>query len=172
MDTSEEADFTAFVTARGHLLLRTAYALTGDRHAAEDLVQAVLAKAFARWRRIAEPEPYVQKMIYNEFVTGWRRHRRRAEISVAEPPEAATPDSMESGVASRLVLRKALLSLPPRQRAVLILRYFEDLSVDETAAVLSCGRGTVGSQTHRALIRLRELVPALDWTPDPVERRS
>jgi RNA polymerase sigma-70 factor (sigma-E family) len=167
---SPEASFTAFVADRAHALLRTAYALTGDRHAAEDLVQNALAKAYARWRRIdGEPEPYVRRMIYNDFVSAWRRGRRHPEISVAEPPERSGPARLESDTALRMLLRDALLALPPRQRAVLILRYFEDLSLEETAAVLSCSQGTVASQTSRALAKLRESVPQLDLWPGPIE---
>ncbi|GAA3274398.1 SigE family RNA polymerase sigma factor [Dactylosporangium vinaceum] len=168
----EETEFSAFVAERAHALLRTAYALTGDRHAAEDLVQSALAKAFARWRRIDEPEPYLRRMIYNDFVSAWRSPRRRREVSVAEPPERGSPAIVESDTALRLLLRDALQQLPPRQRAVLILRYFEDLTVEETAAVLSCRPGTVASQASRALTRLRELVPQVEWSVDLVERRS
>ncbi|GAB3826200.1 SigE family RNA polymerase sigma factor [Dactylosporangium cerinum] len=171
VDTPEEAEFSAFVEQRAHTLLKTAYALTGDRHAAEDLVQTALAKAFSRWRRIDEPEPYLRRMIYNEFASGWRSRRRQAEVSVPEPPERAGNRVMEADTALRLLLRDALRALPPRQRAVLILRYFEDLSVEETAAVLSCRQGTVASQANRGLAKLRQLVPQLDWSPDLVEGR-
>lgn len=172
MDRSLEADFTAFVAERGHALLKTAYALTGSRHAAEDLVQTALAKAFARWRRIeGEPEFYLRRMIYNDFVSTWRRARRRNEISVAELPERSGPVRLESDTALRMLLRDALLALPRRQRAVLILRYFEDLSVEETAAVLSCREGTVSSQASRALAKLRVSVPQLDQWTDTTEVR-
>jgi RNA polymerase sigma-70 factor (sigma-E family) len=171
VETSREADFAAFVADRAHALLRTAYALTGDRHAAEDLVQTALAKAFARWRRIGEPEPYLRRMSYNDFVSGWRSRRSRAEVTVAQPPDQAGTAYLESDAALRLMLRDALRALPPRQRAVLILRYFEDLSVEETAAVLSCRRGTVASQASRALAKLRDLVPQLD-SVDLVEGRQ
>jgi RNA polymerase sigma-70 factor (sigma-E family) len=167
-----EEEFSAFVAERAHALLKTAYALTGDRHAAEDLVQSALAKAFARWRRIEEPEPYLRRMIYNDFVSAWRSPRRRAEVSVAELPEPAGGPAAEPDPALRLLLRDALRRLPPRQRAVLILRYFEDLTVEETAAVLSCRPGTVASQAARALMKLRAMVPQLDWSGDPVGGRS
>ncbi|WP_433612804.1 SigE family RNA polymerase sigma factor [Dactylosporangium sp. CA-139114] len=167
-----EEEFSAFVAERAHALLRTAYALTGDRHAAEDLVQSALAKAFARWHRIEEPEPYLRRMIYNDFVSAWRSPRRRREVIVAEPPEPAGAPVMQSDTALRLLLRDALRRLPPRQRAVVILRYFEDLTVEETAAVLSCRPGTVASQSARALTKLRELVPQLDWSGDLVGGRS
>jgi RNA polymerase sigma-70 factor (sigma-E family) len=171
VDRSEEAEFAGFVAERAHALLRTAYALTGDRHAAEDLVQTALAKAFARWRRIDTPEPYLRRMIYNDFVSGRRSPRSRAEITVAEPPDSTESRPTESDTALRLLLRDALQTLPPRQRAVLILRYFEDLSIEETAAVLSCRPGTVASQASRALAKLRELVPQLDWSTELVGGR-
>jgi RNA polymerase sigma-70 factor (sigma-E family) len=171
VETSQEAEFAAFVTGRAHALLKTAYALTGDRHAAEDLVQTALAKAFARWRRIDDPEPYLRRMIYNDFVSGRRSLRSRAEITMAKPPDYASGRYMESDTALRLLLRDALQTLPLRQRAVLILRYFEDLSVEETAAVLSCRQGTVASQASRALAKLRDLIPQLDWSSDPVRGR-
>jgi RNA polymerase sigma-70 factor (sigma-E family) len=161
---SPEDEFRDFVAGRAHALLRAAYALTGDRHAAEDLVQSALAKAFARWRRISDPEPYVRKMIYNEFVSSRRVQRRRPEVVVAHLPERGDGARLEADTALRLRLREALLLLPPRQRAVLVLRYFEDLTVAQTAAVLSCRAGTVASQTSRALLKLRELVPDLDWS--------
>jgi RNA polymerase sigma-70 factor (sigma-E family) len=172
VEMSEEDEFAAFVTERAHVLLKTAYALTGDRHAAEDLVQTALAKAFARWRRIDEPEPYLRKAIYHDFVSSRRSRRSQAEISVAQPPERAGGRYTESDTALRLMLRDALQRLPPRQRAVLILRYFEDLSVQETAAVLSCRQGTVASQASRGLAKLRALVPQLDWSFDLAEGRK
>jgi RNA polymerase sigma-70 factor (sigma-E family) len=162
VETAEEAEFSAFVAERAYALLKTAYVLTGDRHTAEDLVQTALAKAFARWRRIDDPESYLRRIIYNDFVSAWRSPRRRVEVTMADPPELPAGLPPDSDTALRLLLRDALRRLPPRQRAVIILRYFEDLSVDETAALLSCRPGTVASQASRALTKLRELVPELD----------
>ena len=159
-----EQEFTEFVAARGHALLQVAYALTGDQHAAEDLVQGALAKAFVRWRQIrGEAEPYIRRILYHDSVSRWRRPYRRAETTVATPPEQALPSD---DVDLRLVLREALLDLPPRQRAVLVLRYLEDLSVDETAEVLGCRRGTVASQASNALAKLRERVADLHLSTD------
>ncbi|MCW3842356.1 SigE family RNA polymerase sigma factor [Micromonospora yasonensis] len=155
-----DGEFTAFVTERGPALLRVAYALAGNQHAAEDLLQNALAKAYARWPRIrGDAEPYVKRILYHDQVSGWRRRSRRAEVPFAELPDraAAGPDPD-----LRLLLREALRALPPRQRAVLTLRYLEDLSVDQTAALLGCRAGTVASQTAKALARLRQLVPGLD----------
>ena len=159
-----EREFTEFVAARGHALLQVAYALTGDQHAAEDLVQGALAKAFVRWRQIhGEAEPYIRRILYHDTVSRWRRPQRRAETTVAVPPDRPGP---ADDVDLRLVLREALLALPPRQRAVLVLRYLEDLSVDETAEVLGCRRGTVASQAHAALAKLREAVADLSPSTD------
>jgi RNA polymerase sigma-70 factor (sigma-E family) len=159
MDGTTEREFTDFVARRTHVLLRIAYALTGDQQAAEDLVQNALAKAFVHWRGIrSEAEPYVRRIIYNDSVSRWRRPHSRAETTVASPPEQVLPPV---DIDLRLVLRNALLGLPPRQRAVLVLRYLEDLSVDETAEILGCRRGTVASQASRALAKLRETIADL-----------
>jgi RNA polymerase sigma-70 factor (sigma-E family) len=160
MDESVEREFTEFVVHRSQALLRAAYALTGDRHAAEDLVQQALAKAFLRWRRIeGDVEPYVRRIIYHDSATRWRRRGVRAETSVATPPDVALVADAADDTHLRLLLRRALLALPPRQRAVLVLRYLEDRSVEETAAILGCRPGTVVSQASRALVKLRALVP-------------
>jgi RNA polymerase sigma-70 factor (sigma-E family) len=164
VEPTVEREFTDFVVARTHALLRVAHALTGDAHAAEDLVQQALAKAFLHWRRIrGDAEPYVKRIIYHDSASRWRRRSHRAETAMADPPDRHVPDSAQD-TAVRLQLRRALLELPPRQRAVLVLRYLEDLSVDETADILGCRPGTVASQASRALVKLRELVPDTDWT--------
>jgi len=160
--TSErEREFTAFVHERGDVLLRVAQALAGDRYAAEDLLQNALAKAYARWPRIrGNAEPYVRQILYHDQVSTWRRRSRRPEVphaEVPEPPPAGLQHDHETAV--RMLLRDALSMLPPRQRAVLVLRYLEDQSVEQTAAALGCRPGTVASQASRALTKLRELVP-------------
>jgi RNA polymerase sigma-70 factor (sigma-E family) len=163
---SLEAEFTAFVAGRGQALLRIAHALSGDRRVAEDLVQGALAKAYAKWPRIhTNAEAYVRRIIYNDQASSWRRPGRHREVSVAELPDRQTAGAPEREITDRLVLRKALLSLPARQRAVLVLRYLEDRTVQETAEVLGCRPGTVASQTSRALATLRKQVADLDeWT--------
>ncbi|MBG0560594.1 SigE family RNA polymerase sigma factor [Actinoplanes aureus] len=162
MKESLEAEFTAFVADRGQTLLRIAHALTGDRGAAEDLVQGALAKAYARWPRIhSDAEAYVRKIIYNDRVSLWRRIGHR-EVPVAEPPDRPHARRPDQEVADRMAVRAALLSLPARQRAVLVLRYLEDRSVEETAEVLGCRPGTVASQASRALAKLRDLVGDAD----------
>ncbi|MQY07225.1 SigE family RNA polymerase sigma factor [Actinomadura macrotermitis] len=158
MNQEARESFTRFVESRSAVLVRTAYALTGDQHAAEELLQNALVKTAARWRHVhGSPEAYVRRAMYNEQVGRWRRSRR--ETAVAAPPEVAQPD--RSGeVAERLALRHALAALPARKRAVLVLRYFEDLSETEVAQIMGCSVGTVRSQTHKALARLRELAPS------------
>ncbi|GAA1590020.1 SigE family RNA polymerase sigma factor [Actinoplanes couchii] len=159
MRQSLEDEFTAFVAARGQSLLRIAHALTGDPDAAQDLVQGALAKAYARWPRIhGDAEAYVRKIIYNDRVSAWRRPVRRNEVSVADVPEPAVDNRHDQAVTDRITVREALLSLPTRQRAVLVMRYLEDRSVEETAEMLGCRPGTVASQASRALDKLRALV--------------
>ncbi|MFG2106278.1 SigE family RNA polymerase sigma factor [Micromonospora chersina] len=156
-----DGEFTAFVNERGAALLRVAYALAGNQHAAEDLLQNALAKAYARWPRIrGDAEPYVKRILYHDQVSSWRRRARRPEVPLAELPERAVTGEDDSDL--RLLLRDALRALPPRQRAVLTLRYLEDLSVEQTAALLGCRTGTVASQSAKALAKLRQLVPGLD----------
>ncbi|MFC4149266.1 SigE family RNA polymerase sigma factor [Micromonospora mangrovi] len=158
-----DGEFTAFVNERGDALLRIAYALAGNQHAAEDLLQNALAKAYARWPRIrGDAEPYVKRILYHDQVSGWRRRARRPEVPVAVLPERAATGDSGHDADLRMLLREALLALPPRQRAVLTLRYLEDLSVEQTAALLGCRAGTVASQASKALAKLRVLVPGLD----------
>lgn len=161
--------FRAFVVARHLALLRAAYLLTGDRGAAEDLVQTALAEAAYRWSRIAEerPEAYVRRVMYNKFCSGLRRRRVLVESPVADVPERAVGDETDR-VDTQLSLGAALARLAPRQRACLVLRYYEDRSEAETAAILGCSVGTVKSQTHDGLRRLRAMAPALaGLLPEP-----
>ena len=153
--------FAEYVTARGPALVRTAYLLTGDHHAAEDLVQTVLAKAVLRWRSIeGSPDAYVRRALYHQNVSTWRRFRRGREEARAELPDRAGAHDADA-VERRMLLRDALARLAPQQRAVLVLRFYEDRTEAETAALLGIGVGTVKSQTRRALTRLRTLAPEL-----------
>ena len=158
----DDAGFRDFVAARLARLSRVAYLLIGSHHVAQDLVQSVLIKVAKQWPRAAhldQPDIYLRKALYHEHVSSWPRHRR--ELSVAEtPPATSHTDEAETAV-RRLVLRQALTRLTPRQRAVIVLRYFEDLSEQDTAEALGCTVGTVKSQTHHALARLRTLAPEL-----------
>lgn len=153
-----EAEFTAFVEERSHALMKAAYGLTGSQHAAEDLLQNALTKTFLNWRRVdGSHEAYARRIMYNDFVSSWRRLRRLKELSLTETPPPS--DEAAERVPVQLMLRDALLTLPAKQRAVLVLRYFEDRSVEETAAILGAPKGTVASLASRGLARLRELVP-------------
>jgi RNA polymerase sigma-70 factor (sigma-E family) len=146
--------FDVYVRARYAGLVRTAYLLTGNHHDAEDLVQNALVKAVAVWRRIEDrPDPYVRRILVNDHISRWRRHRGR-EVVVPLVPEATDagvhPDPDEG-----LALRAALARLAPRQRAVLVLRYYEDLTERETADALGIAVGTVKSTARDALARMR-----------------
>lgn len=160
MDAAGEREFTEFVAARSLALLRVATALTGDRHRAEDLVQGALAKLAGRWHKVDDPEGYVRRIIYHDFVSWWRRRPARTEVLAASPPELAVADGA-ADTDRRIDLRSALALLGPRQRAVLVLRYLEDLPEGQVAEILGCSVGTVRSQGFRALARLRDLVPEL-----------
>lgn len=154
-----EGQFDAFVVARGPALSRAAYLLTGDHHLAEDLVQTTLFKAARAWHRIeGDPEPYVRRVLYNESVSAWRR-RRIHEVSL---PESLDPAARTVDLDSRLSLRLALAALTPKQRAVVVLRYYEDLTEVQAADVLGISPGTVKSTTRQALARLRATAPHLE----------
>lgn len=157
MSTRPEDEMRDFVAARGQALLRTAYLLTGDRQLAEDLVQAALEKVFRRWGTIrvaAAAEAYVRRTMYREQVSVWRR-RRVPELLARSVPEPRRAADAGDRVEDRLLLRAALHELPPGQRTVIVLRYFEDLTEQQVADVLGLSVGTVKSQAHKALARLR-----------------
>jgi len=161
----DDNGFTEFATARLGALSRIAYLLTGDHHAAEDLLQSALVIVASRWGRVAaadDPMAYVRKVLYHELVSMWRRSRHlRSELTTDHPPERRVPRDEAADTVRRLVIEQALAKLPPRQRAVIVLRYFEDLSEVDAAAVRGCSVGTVKSQAHHALANLRELAPEL-----------
>jgi RNA polymerase sigma-70 factor (sigma-E family) len=151
-------DFREFVAARSPALLRTAYLLTGDRGHAEDLLQSALAKVYRHWRRVTatgSPEAYVRKVMVNERHGWWRRDR--LPLVLGPVPDRPGPDEA-AGVDDRDVLWRAVLAMPPRTRAVLVLRYWEDLSEADTAEVLGCSVGTVKSQASRGLRKLHDLL--------------
>lgn len=155
MDGSAEDDFREFVRSRSPALLGTAYALTGDRGLAEDLLQSALLNTYRHWRRVRHydhPDAYVRRVLANQHVSWWRR--RRVPESDAPPPDRAGP-SAASSVEERDELWRALRRLPPRTRAVVVLRYWEDLAEAEVAAMLGCSVGTVKSHASRGLARLR-----------------
>jgi RNA polymerase sigma-70 factor (sigma-E family) len=149
--------FAEFVVARQAALLRTAYLLTGHAQDAEDLVQTTLVKVVPHWRRIRDdPDAYVRRALVNENVSRWRRRRWREQATDVLPEVLADdPDRAEL-----LAVRDALRMLAPRQRAVLVLRYYEGLSEAEIAASLNIAPGTVKSQARDGLARLRQALPA------------
>ena len=169
----DRGSFDDFVSTRSSSLLRTAYLLTHDRALAEDLVQTSLAKAWFAWGRIeGRPEAYVRRIMVNTYASWWRR-RWNGEEATAELPERAPGSGHRPAedvrVDDRTDLWRALARLPKRQRAVVVLRFYEDLSEIETAEIMQCSVGTVKSQASRALARLR-LDPSLSPTAD--EERS
>ncbi|MBP2337672.1 RNA polymerase sigma-70 factor (sigma-E family) [Saccharothrix coeruleofusca] len=146
--------FEEFVAGASPRLLRTAYLLTRDQGHAEDLLQTALARAWSAWRRITvDPEPYVRRIMVNTYATWWRR-RWRGEEPTPLLPEGASA-APQDAVAEREWLWQALGELPRRQRAVLVLRFFEDMTEAQAAGVLGCSVGTVKSQTSKALAKLR-----------------
>ncbi|MEV6107440.1 SigE family RNA polymerase sigma factor [Streptomyces sp. NPDC051940] len=164
MDAKEQEEFREFVSMRSTALLRLAVLLTGgDRHAAEDLLQTALMKSYGRWRRIEQPEAYVRQVMYRHQVSRWRLRLPHAETVVAAPPEpdgGHRPDTAREAD-ERLLVRQALTKLTPRQRAVLVLRYCEDMPERDVAGVLGCSVGTVRSTAFKALEKLRRLAPEL-----------
>lgn len=148
--------FDDFVAQRLPALYRYAYALTGNRHNAEDLVQEALTRTGATWWRIQrkdDPEGYIRTAMVRIMANRWRRPRR--ELLVASAPDRPAEDRDLTRVDDADQLDAALAELPPRMRAVLVLRYMEQLTEQEAAEVLGCSRGTVKSQASRALARLR-----------------
>lgn len=161
---SQAAQFDTFILARSPALLRAAYLLTGDQHLAEDLVQSALARTHRRWAHLHEQgnaEAYTRRVMYHLQVSWWRRPRV-AETPAERLPEPPGGDDLADATTLRLTLRQALLRLTVKQRAVLVLRFFEDRSEAETAELLGVSPGTVKSQTAKALARLRVIVPELD----------
>jgi RNA polymerase sigma-70 factor (sigma-E family) len=157
VDESAELSFESFVRARWAPLVRRAYLLTLDEGKAEDLVQTSLVKLWSAWRRVGRenPEGYVQRILVTSAASAWRR-RWRAEQPTSPLPEQASADGT-AGVMNRVLLRQALAALPPRQRAVIVLRYAEDLSEREVADLLDCSVGSVKSQASRGLRRLKAM---------------
>ncbi|WP_231496299.1 MULTISPECIES: SigE family RNA polymerase sigma factor [unclassified Nocardioides] len=151
-------DFDEFFRATWPRLYRTAYAVAGDAASAEDALQAAFARVYASWRRISSvdhPEAYVRRMVVNEIIGSRRRGWWQRERPVADLEGAGRVESPEVGVADRDAVWSAVQALPLRQRAVIVLRYYEDLSEREIADALGCSPGTVKSQASAALANLR-----------------
>ena len=156
--SDRDAAFAEYFAARSGAMRGTAYLLCGDWHRAEDLVQTAFTKLYTHWHRVARHEaldPYVRQVLIRTFIDdgrrGWWRRERPRETPIDRTAASAPPDD-------RLDLLHALAGVPARQRAVLVLRYWEDMSVDETAAALGCSAGTVKSQAARGLATLRTLI--------------
>jgi RNA polymerase sigma-70 factor (sigma-E family) len=157
--------FEEFVVARSERLLRTAYLLTRDHALAEDLLQTALAKGWSSWNRIeGDPESYVRRIIVNTFSTWWRR-RWNGELPTEELPEPSAAAPGGPDVATNTDLWDAVGRLPKRQRAVIVLRFYEDLSEAATAELLGISAGTIKSQTAKALAKLR-IDPSILDRPD------
>ena len=157
-----EADgFREFVRERSPALSRHAYLLTGDHQLAEDLLQSALASTYRHWRRVQgdNPEAYVRRAMYHQHISWWRRRRVPEQLS-ATPRDAAQADPAEA-TALRLTLAQALSRLSARQRAVVVLRFYADLTEAQAADVLGLRVGTVKRHAHDALRRLREIAPDL-----------
>lgn len=174
MNAKERQQFEEFMTSRWPSLVRLAFGLTGDRWLAEDLAQSALASAYASWwrvRRADDPDAYVRRILINASKSRWRRGRvteqQVAPAEVADP--AADP---AAAIGERSALLKALGTLPPRQRAVVVLRYWEDLSDAQAAALLGCSASTVRSQAARALAKLRASGALSDTGADDVAPRG
>ncbi|HSE08646.1 MAG TPA: SigE family RNA polymerase sigma factor [Nocardioidaceae bacterium] len=158
-NTCDEAAFHDFVVARLSAFSRTAYLLTGDHHLAEDLVQTALFKTAKAWHRIeGSPEAYVRRILYTQNVSWWRSRRQVLERPLEAYDDRAS-DAEDHEL--RMSLTQALAQLTAKQRTVLVLRYYEDLTEAETARVLGIGVGTVKSQSRQALARLRVVAPHL-----------
>ncbi|MFF4882837.1 SigE family RNA polymerase sigma factor [Streptomyces nigra] len=167
MQAELEAQFQEFVRARWSHLVRTAYLLTGDAHHAEDLTQTALAKAYRAWRRVSRadsPEAYVRRMLVSCNSDRFRKRRVRESLTDALPDRAGR-DEGYAGVDERGALLGALAQLPPRQRAVVVMRYWEDLSEAEVAELLGCSVGTVKSQASKGLAKLRTCPGLSRMTP-------
>jgi RNA polymerase sigma-70 factor (sigma-E family) len=152
--------YREYVTARLDQLRRTAYLLCGDWHTADDLVSTALVRLLRHWRRVSKmdsPDAYVRRVLLRVWLDERRRPWRREHSTelVPEPAAGGAVGPGPDGVVERLAIVALLAELPPRRRAVLVLRYFCDLSVEETAAELGCSTGTVKSQTARAIEGLR-----------------
>ena len=168
---AKDGEFAAYMAARQPALLRTAYLLTGDRHTAEDLVQTALAKLYLSWDKVQRRDlvdAYVRRILVNEHNSLWRRAWKRKELSTDEVPDTEwhpAPADDGHGAAQSAALWEFVQTLPKKQRAVIVLRFYEELSEAETAQVLGISVGTVKSQASRALAAMRARVhehPALN----------
>lgn len=157
-----DVEFAEYMQARQAALMRTAYLLTGDRHSAEDLVQTSLAKLYLAWDKVQDRgsvDGYVRRIMVNENNSTWRRAWKRREFASETLPERQVVDAYDEG--ARGALWDLVQTLPRKARAVVVLRYYEELSEAETAEVLGISVGTVKSQTSRAFAALRTRAPQM-----------
>ncbi|QCW49800.1 SigE family RNA polymerase sigma factor [Nocardioides dongxiaopingii] len=162
MRDDDSDGFTAWAAGAERQLLRSAVLLTGDLHRAQDLVQEAMVKVAMRWPRLREEQPtaYARTIVARDNVSWWRRRRHEVVVDPATAAGSGHP-SVTTDAEAGLVVRRALARLTPRQRAVVVLRYFDDLTEHETAEVLGIAVGTVKSQNRVALARLRDGAPEL-----------
>ncbi len=167
--SDDEASFVSFAESRRQALLRAAWLMCHDGELAEDMVQIALTKVAARWRRLrtGSPEAYARKVLYRDMVAHQRTHHRQMLLEQTVDPHS--PDHAVRTV-DRIVLGQALSQLPARQRAVIVLRFYEDLSTKDAAAVLGVSSGTIKSQTHDALATLKKLLGPREVTNGGRER--
>ena len=159
MADGSDAEYLAYVHGRTTGLRRTAYLLCGDEHQADDLVQETITKLYVRWSRISgleNPDSYVHTMLVRIFLDEKRRGWWKVRLGI--PPDRPAPLPPPHGVEERTVLRAALSQVPPRQQAVLVLRFLCDQPVAEVARILGCSEGTVKSQTAHGLTALRRIL--------------
>jgi RNA polymerase sigma-70 factor (sigma-E family) len=169
-----ESSFEEYVVARGDALLRFAYVLSGDRYLAEDLVQEVLARVHGRWHRMAhveQPDAYLRTAVVRQFLS-WRRRRASGETPTDPMPERASAVDTATRQATQDEMWRLLATLPRKQRAVLVLRFYEDLPDPEIAEVLGCRPATVRAHASRGLARLRRLLQPSSNLPQPVGGNS
>ena len=173
MSVDRERDFRTWAVARREPLRRAAFLMCGDWFLADDLVQDATARVFAAWDKLAErgdPDAYARRIVVNLLIDERRRPWRRREINHDVLPEPRQTPSLSDGLQSDVLA--ALAKVPPRQRAVLVLRFFEDRSVDDAAAILGCSPGTVKSQTSKGLSNLRAALAERGLDTSPITAMS
>ncbi|MEU7823654.1 SigE family RNA polymerase sigma factor [Catellatospora sp. NPDC049111] len=171
MDELAEREFREYVAVRQGALYRVAYLLTGHHQDAEDLLQVALTKLALHWPRVhrsGSPDAYVRKILYRQHISVWRVSRNRREYATELVPERGAVEDPAGETVLKLALARVLGELTRRQRAVVVLRYYEDLPEAEVAALMGTSIGTVRSQVHRTLTRLRVLCPELRYIEEPV----
>lgn len=174
MRQSDEDLFTGFVRAYSATLFRTAYLMTGDYQRAEDLLQTTFVRVYERWPKVEameRPVGYARRMLINQAASWWRRRSSHETPSLLRDDQPARGDRTEE-VAEHERVWKAVLSLPPRQRAVTVLKFYEDLSEAEIAETLGMAPGTVKSHSHAAVRRLSDLLGEPVALPTPTQEAT